>query len=100
MDGAGVPGAGVVGAVLSFFERRGGWSVVSIPRGTLSAFIPPFGASVPTGSHMPVPSHGVTALTALLCRAPFRVNNPTLVPVRSPSYTVPDSRAMGTGFAL
>jgi hypothetical protein len=34
------------------------------------------------------------------CNAPVTVNSPSEAPVRSASYTVPDSKAMGTGAAL
>jgi hypothetical protein len=36
----------------------------------------------------------------LPCRAPVTVNSPWETPVRTPSYTVPLSSAMGTGAAL
>src|SRR5580692_318506 len=86
--------------VVSLFVKRGGASVVSIPLGTISAFIPPFGASDPAANHAPVASHGTSALAARLCSALLTVNRPIDTPVFSPSYTIPDSSAMGTGSAL
>ncbi len=98
--GAGAAGAGAgrdtfCGSRVS----RGGPSPLSIPTGIDSAF----GAvlvSTPPGSHLPVPIHGLCTLTALLCRALFTVNRPRELPVRSASYTVPASNAIGTGSAL
>src|ERR1700678_398220 len=106
-DGLDPPAAGVVevvaGAaevdVVSLFVKRGGPSLVSIPFGTASAFIPLFGASDPAASHAPVASHGTSALAARLCSALLIVNRPNAVPAFSPSYTMPDSNAMGTGSA-
>lgn len=86
--------------VVSLLVKRGGASVVSIPFGTSSAFIPLLGASDPAASHAPVASHGTSALAARLCSALLIVNRPRDTPVFSPSYTVPDSSAMGTGSAL
>lgn len=79
---------------------RGGASLLSIPTGTFSAFSDVFAASDPAGSHLPVPIQGVMLLATVLCCAPSTVNRPRELPVRSPSYTVPESRAMGTGAAL
>jgi len=99
-------GEGVAGGVgfdaLPPLLSRGGPSLllVSIPTGTSSAFIVVFATSVPAGSHDPLPIQGVSALAVVLCSAPLTVNNPSELPVRSPSYTVPESSAMGTGEAL
>ena len=96
---AGVVLAGVVSfGVLRV--KRGGSSLVSIPTGTVSAVKVVFGFSVPAGSHMPVPIHGLWTLTALLCSALLTVNRPKELPARSASYTVPGSNAIGTGSAL
>jgi hypothetical protein len=73
---------------------------VSIPVGTLSAFNSLLFVSVPVGTQFPVPSHGVCAFAELLCNALFTVNSPIELPVRSASYTVPDSNAIGIGSAL
>jgi len=62
--------------------------------------LPFFGASAPAATHSPVASHGTSALAARLCSALLIVNRPNAVPVFSPSYTMPDSSAMGTGSAL
>ena len=86
--------------VLGLCDRRGGASLPSIPTGTFSAAWAVFGSSVPAGRHVPVPIHGFSALAALLCRALSTVNRPIELPVRSASYTVPDSSAMGTGIRL
>lgn len=72
----------------------------SIPTGSFSARSAVFGFSVPSGTHEPVPSHGVCTLAALLCRALLTVNRPNELPARSASYTVPGSKAIGMGSAL
>src|SRR5579863_6610668 len=92
-------GAGVLD-VASLLVNRGGASVFSNPFGAFSAFIAVFGASPPLASHKPVASHGTSAFAAWLCSALLTVNRPAGAPVFSPSYTVPDSSAMGTGSAL
>src|ERR1700722_11904997 len=92
--------AGAALDVVPLFVKRGGASVASIPLGTTSAFIPFFGASAPAATHAPVASHGTSALAARLCSALLIVKRPNSVPVFSPSYTMPDSSAMGTGSAL
>jgi hypothetical protein len=76
---------GVSFGALSLLVSRGGPSPVSIPTGTVSALSAVFGFSVPAGSHVPVPIHGVCTLTALLCSALLTVNKPNELPARSPS---------------
>jgi hypothetical protein len=101
-------GAGEVGAAagvgcLTFVGsrvKRGGSSPGSIPTGVVSAFSAVAAGSLPAGAHFPVPSHGLSTLTALLCNALPTVNKPKELPARSPSYTVPVSSAIGTGSAL
>lgn len=93
---AGAPGFDPLPPLL----KRGGSSLLSIPTGTDSAVCGLFAGSVPAGRHNPVPSHGLCTLTELLCSALPTVNSPSELPVCSPSYTVPDSNAIGTGFAL
>jgi len=68
--------------------------------GADSAFITFFTGSDPAACHTPVPIHGVGTLAELLCSALPIVNNPSEFPDRSPSYTVPGSKAIGTGSAL
>ena len=79
---------------------RGGWSAVSMFAGADSAFDTFFAGSDPVARHTPVAIHGVGTLTELLCSALPMVNNPSELPERSPSYTVPGSKAIGTGSAL
>ena len=42
-----------------------------------------FAGSLPAGTHLPVPIHGLSTLTALLCSALFTVNSPSELPARS-----------------
>jgi len=79
---------------------RGGASSPLIPAGAASAFFAVSGASVPFGRHTPVPSHAIAALGLLLWSALPTVNSPSELPDRTPSYTTPESSAMGTGSAL
>jgi len=78
----------------------GGWSLVSIPTGAVSAVSAVFAVSLPAGSHVPVAIHGLGTLAALLCSALLTVNSPIELPTCSASYTVPVSNAIGTGSAL
>jgi len=80
--------------------NRGGSSVDSRPTGFFSAVSSFFAANAPASSHVPSPIHGFAACGFSLCKAPLTVNNPCETPARKPSYTVPDSSAMGTGAAL
>lgn len=103
VDAGAFPESGSVlaGAVLmGLCVNRGGWSTVSMFGGFVSAFSTFFAGSDPAACHTPVPIHGVGTLAALLCSALPIVNNPREFPDRSPSYTVPGSRAIGTGSAL
>ncbi len=79
---------------------RGGPSPLSIPAGTDSAFSALLAVSLPLGTHLPVPIHGLMRLAALLCSALLTVNSPSELPARWASYTVSVSSAMGTGSAL
>ena len=87
-------------AAPGFRVNRGGPSPASIPTGTVSAVCVVFGVSIPTGTQAPVAIHGVWLFAVVLCSAPSDVNSPSELPVRTPSYTVPDSSAIGTGDAL
>jgi hypothetical protein len=78
----------------------GGASSVLIPAGADSAFLAGAGGSVPFALHTPVPSQGMAAPGLLLCSALPTVNRPSELPERTPSYTTPESNAMGTGSAL
>ena len=95
-SGAGLAPVVLVGVCVS----RGGWSAVSMLTGFVSAFITFFSGSDPVACHTPVPIHGVGTLAELLCSALPTVNKPRELPARSPSYTVPESKAIGTGSAL
>jgi hypothetical protein len=66
----------------------------------VSAFITFFSGSDPVARQTPVAIHGVGTLAELLCSALPIVNSPSELPDRSPSYTVPGSKAIGTGSAL
>jgi hypothetical protein len=81
VDGAALGGLGDDGLLRT---RRGGASVVSMPIGTLSLFFV-FGFSLPAGTQLPVASHGIGTLAALLCSAAPTVNRPSELPVRSTS---------------
>ena len=95
------PAAGVEGlAALVSRVSLGGASSSPIPTGVPSAFSTLIIGSVPFGRQTPVPSQGIAALALLLCSALPTVNRPSELPVRSPSYTLPESSAMGTGSAL
>jgi hypothetical protein len=78
----------------------GGSSTVSMCAGADSAFSTFFAGSDPVARHTPVAIHGVGTLAELLCSAFPIVNKPRELPDRSPSYTVPESKAIGTGSAL
>ena len=93
-DGAGLLAFG------SRVSRGGPSSAALIPAGADSAFFAVSGASVPFARHTPVPSQGIAAFGLLLCSALPTVNSPSELPVRSPSYTLPESNAIGTGSAL
>jgi hypothetical protein len=80
--------------------RRGGPSLLSMPIGTVSALWVVFATSVPVGTHVPVAIHGADEYGDVLCNAPPIVNNPSELPVRVPSYTMPESSAIGIGSAL
>ena len=99
-DGAPPAGAADLFAFGSRVNRGGPSSAALIPAGAASAFFAVSGASVPIGRHMPVPSHGIAAFGLLLCSALPTVNSPSELPERSPSYTTPESNAIGTGSAL
>lgn len=96
----GVDAGGVLVEAPGFLLKRGGASELSIPTGVFSACSSFFPVSEPASTYVPVASHGTAALAALLCSAAPIVNNPCELPVRSASYTVPGSSAMGTGEAL
>lgn len=68
--------------------------------GFASAFISFLAGSDPAARQTPVAIHGVGTLAELLCNALPIVNSPSELPDRSPSYTVPGSKAIGTGSAL
>ena len=93
--------AGAAG-LFAFGSRvnRGGASSVLIPAGAFSAFLAVTGGSVPFARHTPVPSQGIAAFGLLLCSALPTVNRPNELPERTPSYTTPESNAIGTGSAL
>jgi hypothetical protein len=97
---------GALSGGLSFADgsrvNLGGPSLVSIPTGTGSAFAPFASGSDPFARNAPVPIQVAKAPGAelFLCSALDTVNNPSEFPVRSASYTVPESSDMGTGSAL
>ena len=95
-SGAGLAPVVLVGVCVS----RGAWSAISMLAGFVSAFTIFFSGSDPVACHTPVPIHGVGTLAELLCNALPIVNSPREFPARSPSYTVPESKAIGTGSAL
>jgi len=86
--------------VVGVCVNRGGWSVGVTSAGFVSAFISFFAGSDPAARQTPVAIHGVGTFAELLCSALPMVNNPSELPERSPSYTVPGSKAIGTGSAL
>jgi hypothetical protein len=65
-------------------------------RGADSARRAVFGGVDPAGSHVPAPNQVLFGP----CNAPLTVKNPAEAPVRTASYTVPESSAIGTGEAL
>jgi len=65
--------------------RRGGWSLVSIPTGTIAAVWSVSAFSLPAGAQAPVASHGLRTFGALLCSALPTVNRPRELPVRKAS---------------
>ena len=104
--GAGAVGAGEGGFVSgSLLSAPGGGSdpgrlntggPSSSSRGLDSALCAAdFSGSAPAACHLPSASQRL-----LLRRTPVTVNSPSDSPVRSASYTVPESSAMGTGSAL
>jgi hypothetical protein len=80
----------------------GGSSLLSIPTGTGSALAAFVSGSEPFACQIPVPIHRAkTPGTDLfLWSALPTVNSPSELPACSASYTVPGSRAIGTGSAL
>lgn len=98
-EGVGVEAGGAGSASAGFSARRrktGRESVSSRSRGFDSALWAALAGLLPAGSQVPAPAQVLLGP----CSAPVTVNSPSEVPVRSPSYTVPDSNAMGTGAAL
>ena len=98
-DAGAFPDSGAV-LVVGVCVKRGGWSVGVMSAGFVSAFISFFAGSDPAARQTPVAIHGVGTFAELLCSALPIVNNPSELPDRSPSYTVPGSKAIGTGSAL
>src|SRR5580658_5841664 len=99
-DAGGLVEVGAAGVAAGFDPA--GEGVVDVVEGgaeldVVSLFVKRGGASVPAANHAPVASHGTSALAARLCSALLTVNRPIDTPVFSPSYTIPDSSAMGTG---
>src|SRR5262249_35930077 len=86
-------GSGAFGG--GFPDRRstGGASVSS--SGGFDCTTAFFAFTLSPGCQLPTPSQD-----SFFCSSPVTVNKPRYAPVFSPSYTIPDSSAMGTGLAL
>ena len=100
VDAGAFPDSGAVLVFVGVCVNRGGWSVGVTSAGFVSALVTFFSGSDPVARQTPVAIHGVGTLAELLCSALPTVNNPSELPDRSPSYTVPESKAIGTGSAL
>lgn len=100
VDAGGFPDSGALLVFVGVCVNRGGWSVGVLSAGFVSGFSSFFAGSDPAARHTPVAIHGVGTLAELLCNALPMVNSPSDPPDRSPSYTVPGSKAIGMGSAL